>query len=407
MRGRASRNAVAAERPARRWKTVAAAVAVIAAFGVLHVLTYVVGWRLVGENEPVETAVWRAGMYMASYVLGGGGLVWLGRRYPLTRERWAAVLAGDLLAVLVAILLFTALRLALWPYSNPLKPVDWWATRPGIASFRTVFLTSAPGLVLIFTLFLCAGHTSVYFARDRDAEVRRNRLHAELANARLQAVQFQLQPQLVFAAFHALAALMRTDVEAAERLLLQIASLMRAMLRRVDTPLVPLRDEAAALEALHAVARATATPYTPASLDIPVQAEWALVPPSVLQRLVGVAELLRGGAPGLAPVRLRATWSAAWLELHAATPRAGAGEGAAQGELERMRAWLAELYGDEMSLTLAPRDGAAELALQVPLLTALPRDTRPEQRPPARAAREIGVSATSGSASAPGPGTSA
>ncbi|HET7461574.1 MAG TPA: histidine kinase [Longimicrobium sp.] len=383
------------------------ATAGVAAFAVLHVLTYYAGWLLLGENATIERAAWRAGVYIAAYVVGGGALVWLARRFPLTGERGAAVVAGNLLAVLAAVALFTVMRLAVWPYTNPGDPVDWWSTAPGIASARAVFLTAARGLFPIFTLFVCAGHASVYFARDRDAEVRRNRLHAELANARLQAVRVQLQPPLVFAAFHALAELMRTDVDAAERLLLQVAALMRAMLRRVDAPLVPLRDEAAALEALQAVARATATPCTPAALSIPAEAEWALVPPAVLQRLVEVAELLRGDGAGAAPVRLWATWSAAWLELRAATPcPAPDGERAAVEELERMRAELAELYGDELSLTLVRRDGAAELRLQVPLLTALPHEARADHRPPDAAPRETGALVRSGSASAPARGTS-
>jgi len=378
----------------------------VAAFAVLHVLTYRVGWWLEGEDGSWEKAALRAGVYVCTYVVGGGGLVWLARRFPLTRERWPAVMAANLLAVAVALVVFAAFRLAVWPLTGPPARIDWWSTTPGIVSFRAVFLTATSALSPLFALFLCAGHASVYFARDRDAEVRRNRLHAELANARLHAVQFQLQPQLMFAAFRALAELMRTDVDAADRLLLQVAALMRAMLRRVDASLVPLRDEAAALEAFQAVARATATPYTPTALGIPAQAERALVPPSLLQKVVDLAGLLRGGAGDGPPVRLSAAWSAAWLELRAATPvPAGVGDRAAVDEMERMRAGLAETYGDEMSLTLVRRAGAAELRLQLPLLTALPRDTGARHRP---AEREPGAHAAvrSGSASAPAPETS-
>jgi hypothetical protein len=351
--------------------------------------------------------VLRAGVYIVTYVVGGGALVWLGRRFPLTPERWAGVVAGNVLAVIITVVAFTAFRLASFPLTNPGVPVDWWGSTPGVPSFRAVFIDASGGLFMILALFLCVGNGWVYFARGRDAEVRRNRLHAELANARLQAVQFQLQPQLVFAAFHALGGLMRTDVDAAERLLLQVAALMRALLRRVDASMVPLRDEAAALDAFQAVARATATPFTPATLSLPPQAEWALVPPSVLQRLVDVAGLLRGGASTETPVHVSAAWSAAWLELSAATPvPAEAADGAAAEEMERMRAYLEEIYGDELSLGLDRRADAAELRLQVPLLTALPRNRRPEPAPPARE-REILATVRSGSASAPGPGTSA
>jgi hypothetical protein len=72
--------------------------------------------------------------------------------------------------------------------------------------------------------------------------------------------------------------------------------------------------------------------------------------------------------------------------------------------MERVCAHLAEIYGDEMSLTLARREGAAELRLQVPLLLEPPRgDPQPAHRP----ADLAGEPLRRGSASAPGLETSA
>lgn len=405
MKGAPHPVAGAAPRPARRWKKMGVMAAVVAGFYLLHVLTYYYGWRMTGHHGSWQKAAALAGVYTATFVVGGGGLMWLARRFPLTRERWPAVVAANLLAVGGAIVLFTVFRVAAWPFTGNGANID---AGTGLPAVRAVFFTAARGLFPLFSLFLCAGHAWAYLARDGEAEVRRNRLHAELADARLRAVHFQLQPHLVFAAFHTLAGLMRTDPAAADRLLLQVASLMRAMLRRVDASLVPLRDEAAAIEALREVARATGTPNTPTALAIPAEAEWALVPPGVLQRLVDVAELLRGASVEDEPVRLWAAWSAAWLELRAATPcPAGTEDGAAVQKMERMRAQLAEIYGDEMSLALVRRERAAELRLQVPLLTSLPRGVEPDPRPLDRGPREIHAGVTRGSASAPGRETSA
>lgn len=342
----------------------AGAVAVAAAFTAFHALTYWAGLRLLGAPGQMERALGMAAVHAVAYLLGAAWLVWLARRVPLTRKGWPLVVAVNLLAVLAAVVLYVGLRMATWDLTTSGGPIPVY----------TVFLVSLRTMFPIYTLFLCAGHASVYFARDRDAEVRRNRLRAELANARLEATQLQLQPELLFSAFRTLAALMRTDVAAADRLLLQVAALLRATLQRVGAPLVPLRDEAAALEVFLDVARVTGTPAPPVALRLPAEVAPALVPPLVLQGLVGVAALLRGDGAQDAPVRISASWSAAYLELAASTPSppVPAPDAEAEAELERLRGHLAEIYGGEMALSLARHGARAELLLRIPLLTTLP-----------------------------------
>jgi hypothetical protein len=339
------------------------AAASVAGFIAFHTLTYWFGWRLLGRAGTLERALWLAGVHAIAYLGGGGAMIWLARRFPLTRERWPVVLAGNLLAVLAGIVLYTALRVATWKQTTVNLPV--W--------IDLIFLTNVGWMFPIYSLFLCAGHASVYFARERDAEVRRNRLRAELANARLEAVQLQLQPELLFSAFHRIAALMHTDAAAADQLLLRVAALLRATLQRVGAPLVPLRDEAAALEAFLDVAGATGAPSLAVMLRLPPEMDAALVPPGVLQRLAGVAGGLLGDGRDAAGVEISAAWSAAYLEIVAAFPRTGSAlRRSGSGDLEQLRGDLEEIYGGDMALAVDSHGASTGLWLRVPLLTSLP-----------------------------------
>jgi len=82
-----------------------------------------------------------------------------------------------------------------------------------------------------------------YYERFRENEQIASQLETQLANARLSALRMQLNPHFLFNTMNGISSLMRTDVEAADRMLEQLSFLMRITIERGDAQLISLREE--------------------------------------------------------------------------------------------------------------------------------------------------------------------
>jgi hypothetical protein len=139
-----------------------------------------------------------------------------------------------------------------------------------------------PNALLYTVLFV--GFT-IAESRRRQTEVA-ERLRAELAEARLDALRQQLNPHFLFNTLnHIVAELRSRDVDAALATLLPLSDLLRDVLRE-RAQVIPLRDEVRMIERYLEIERArfgdrlqAAVTYDPRALD-------ALVPSSLLQPLV-------------------------------------------------------------------------------------------------------------------------
>jgi LytS/YehU family sensor histidine kinase len=81
------------------------------------------------------------------------------------------------------------------------------------------------------------------YRRWRERELAAARLAAQLTQARLQALQMQLHPHFLFNILQTIAALIRRDAEAAERMLARLGDLLRIVLDRGEQSMVPLSQE--------------------------------------------------------------------------------------------------------------------------------------------------------------------
>jgi two-component system, LytTR family, sensor kinase len=81
-----------------------------------------------------------------------------------------------------------------------------------------------------------------YHRAAREREAAAARLRADLAEAKLTAIEGQLHPHFLFNALNSIAALVRFDPPQAEVMLEQLSELLRAMLRTNPMREVPLRD---------------------------------------------------------------------------------------------------------------------------------------------------------------------
>lgn len=237
-----------------------------------------------------------------------------------------------------------------------------------------IWLGDIPGLVG----YLAAVGAAVsidYYTRFREREVAAAALGRELAEARLAALQHQLNPHFLFNALNSVSMLVRRgDGTRAVEMVARLSQFLRATLEADGRPEVPLAEEVVQLQRYLEVERARFGDRLAVSIDLPGALGRALVPVLVLQPLVENA--IRHGVesrPDGGSVAITARRDAGTLVLEVVddgTGPAAPGDGSGVG-LSNTRARLAALYGSAAGLELA---------------AALPRGTRATVRVPYRTA---------------------
>lgn len=194
-------------------------------------------------------------------------------------------------------------------------------------------------------------------ARVELAEAGRKRAEAEL-----RALKAELNPHFLGNALQSVKALMRTDIDAANRVLVPLGDVLRDALSRVTLQETTLREEIASLEQFVEIERARLRGRLDIQFDIHPDALNVLVPDLILQPLVenavkhglvpfggGCVRVTAAPSPN-APDKLRVVVEDDGVALGAvgttrASPSGGVG-------LANIRARLAELYGNAASLEL-------------------------------------------------------
>jgi Histidine kinase len=205
-------------------------------------------------------------------------------------------------------------------------------------------------MVLLFLAHLRRSHSrAAATARLVAAQAAQREARADIARARLAAVQARIDPQLLFGMLEAVRAAYRVDAARAERLLDELIAFLRAALPALRAGSSSVAHEAALAQAcarLHALAGAG-----DASLSVEVSAEamHARFPPGVLLPLLDDALRARAGV-----CRLSSSRQADSCCVMLALPQAPS-----QVALSRVKSLLADLYGASARLTLDAADPAA------------------------------------------------
>ena len=189
-------------------------------------------------------------------------IFWLGRRFPLGRDRWPHNAAVHLMtgtaSVLVELAIVTAVDHAF--YYNPYAP----APPLYVDAYIKQVLRSFHYAVIIYWLIVAAATAFRYFheydARERDASrlsVRNAELQSELTRAQLEMLRAQLQPHFLFNALNAIAGLVREQRnEAATELIAGLGQLLRHALSTANRDEIALREELEVLQSYLCVERA-------------------------------------------------------------------------------------------------------------------------------------------------------
>ena len=228
--------------------------------------------------------------------------------------------------------------------------------------------------LLIYWVIVAVSQAFDYYRRYRERELHASELEKHLAQAKLQALQMQLNPHFLFNTLHSISSLMHKDVESADRMIMRLSDLLRAALDGAETQEVSLRKELDLLRLYLAIEQIRFGERLSVKMDIAPEALDARVPNFILQPLVENA--IRHGIeprarPGQIELHARRHDSELSLEVCDNGNGISSAKPAREGVgLTNTRARLRELYGQAHRFQLGGRpEGGLRVELTIPYRT--------------------------------------
>jgi len=262
------------------------------------------------------------------------------------------------------------------PSPRPFRTGRWFGALDGLAYVALVGLA----------------HAGVFYRRYREREQQAALLESRLNQARLRALQTQLQPHFLFNTLNGIATLLRRDPAKAEEMLLSLSDLLRISLSSSDRQEIPLREEMDFLGRYLAIQRMRFGDRLRVTEAIEPSALDCLVPALLLQPLVENAirhGLEPAGKPG--ELRIAGARDGEWLRLTVEDDGVGlqpGDSGRAGVGLANVRERLAALHGAAHEFSIAERPGGGvvvtiKLPAQSEGTAARRKENSPRQGQPA------------------------
>ena len=293
-------------------------------------------------------------------------LVWLlTRRFPVSgAHRWRNLSIHALaapLVVAVVVLLFTAIRMALF---GDLMPQTGFAEAVVIV-YRRFFA---------FFLFVYAGAVAAFQAwwqgmERREQELAQVRLQAMLQESRLENLRSQLDPHFLFNALNAISSLVAREPTRARQMIARLSGLLRMSLGQDGKGLIPLSEELQLLGVYLEIQQLRFGDDLQVALEIDDEAEHALLPRLLLQPLVENAVhhgIEQRAEAGRIDIRIEVHEDRLGISVEDDGPGFGADVQERVG-LGNARARLELHYGDAAQLDYTNRsDGGARVTVSLP-----------------------------------------
>jgi signal transduction histidine kinase len=292
--------------------------------------------------------VWEA------WLAATAAIFWLVRRFPIVPFRARNALIHFLAANAIALL-----HVVYWCWLMlAMQPFDVRTARS--VSVIETFWSRGPLEWILYCLVLGAVIAINFY--DRAAK-----LEASLADARLHALELQIQPHFLFNTMNAIASLVRSRRnDEAVTMIAGLSDLLRYTLDHAGRQHVALEDELAVLRRYLEIQHSRFPDRMSFSIDLAPEARRAAIPTLLLQPLAENA-VRHGIAPSAAPgvVEVRAFRSGGRLHIEVfnsgilGRPSNGIG---VRNTQDRLR----HLYGDEARFDLANADGGVRASLSIP-----------------------------------------
>jgi predicted negative regulator of RcsB-dependent stress response len=361
-------------------------VALVSAFWLLAGLTEGVWYSLLRftKEGPVDLGV--LSLYMISFwgfaALLSPLLISVARRFTFERGRLWRPAAVHLVTMVLFSAIHSVVRAAWIRALVEHKPLG--VLPP--ADLLKITIKSSGGPIMVYAGVMFATYGWDYYQRYRERaraaaalEVEQARLRASLSEARLEALQAQLQPHFLFNALHALSTLILDgEKQAANEIVTDLSRFLRMTLDTADSPIVPLAVELRFLDAYLRIQKKRFEDNLHVTLEIQEDARSASVPNLILQPLV--ENSVRHGIGSIAAVLtivIRASVHDRRLKLEVEDNGRGLQNGDTPGTglgLHNVRERLEHLYPGAYSFVLADGPTGGTLAtIVIPFRSAEPQ----------------------------------
>jgi len=165
-------------------------------------------------------------------------------RFPLQRGKLSRsigiqVFAAPFFFIASSAISVIAYRLILGPYPGSRSLFD---------SFQSVIIHGFAFGLLIYWMIIGISQAINYYRGYRDRELLASNLETRLVEAQLDALRMQLHPHFLFNTLNSVSVLMRRDIDAADRMLIQLSSLLRVTLAGNAAHEIKLSQELEILE---------------------------------------------------------------------------------------------------------------------------------------------------------------
>jgi signal transduction histidine kinase len=223
----------------------------------------------------------------------------LAARYQFARgQGWkpfAVHTLGALVYSMVHSVAMLGTRILLMQQARPSR--GWWFAA------RVEYLTQLDWILMTYLFLVGLAHALEYRRESERRALDSAHLETRLVEAQLQSLQRQLQPHFLFNTLNAISGLMRTDVEAADRMMDRLGDLLRMALESSNVQDVPLKEELEILQKYLDIEQVRFADRLRVSMRIDPDTLDAQVPNFLLQPLVENA-VRHGVAPHTRPGRV-------------------------------------------------------------------------------------------------------
>lgn len=276
----------------------------------------------------------------------------LARMFPFQRKTWLAV---GTIHILGSILL-SAGYIVLRAWLAQLYSLTTPAPVPFGRAFAPLLAKPFQYYLWVFWVIMAVSHAFDYYQKYHERELRASELEKSLAQAKLRALQSQLNPHFLFNTLHTISALMHKDVDAADRMIMKLSELLRLALDNTETHEVPLSQELDFLKRYLEIEQTRFQKRLTVEMEIAPDTLGAEVPNLVLQPLVENAirhGIERHARPGR--IVLRSARRNGELCLEVQDNGSGIPEGGLKREgigISNTRDRLQQLYGEAQKFEL-------------------------------------------------------
>jgi sensor histidine kinase YesM len=247
--------------------------------------------------------------------------------------------------------------------------------RSWLLEAQRMFFNNFDWEMMTYWAIVGVSHALTYQSEAQDRALRTSQLETHLVEARLQALQRQLQPHFLFNTLNTISALMHRDVNAADDMIAKLSDLLRISLYNVGVQEIPLNQELDFLSKYLEIEQTRFRDRLTVVFDVQPETLDALVPNLVLQPLVENA-IKHGIGPRAAPgqIQIRSRRLGSMLELEIKDN--GVGLSAARLTdfnrgigLGNTRSRLQHLYGSSHRFEFRqPPGGGLSVLIAIPLV---------------------------------------